>query len=204
MSKKCMSHEDVNKLLRDGMDKKGWTSKDSPSWHFKVKKMWRDMWIRCYDPTSAKYKYYIKSIIHDDFRIFSNYLDWIMKQPRFEEFCSTCDVIMWSVDKDMKKKDNIHYFPEFMTLCTQSENSKARIETKGAAMLNPQYSSKLKKPVIGININDNTILLFKSAKDASDYLECYSGPITSCCKGNKPSYMKYKWYYLDMKDRGDE
>lgn len=204
MEKQYMTHEDVNKLLRDGMDIKNWVSKDAPLWHSRVKSMWRGMWRRCYDPMSGNYKYYVESLICDDFRIFSNFSKWIQAQPRFEEFCNTCHEEHWTIDKDMKKDGNKNYYPEYMTLCTQSDNSKARIEAKGAAMLNPQYSSKLKKPVIGISINDNTILLFKSAKDASNYLECYSGPITSCCKGNKPSYMKYKWYYLDIKDRGDE
>ena len=201
--KQYMSHDEVLRLLRFGMDMKGWTSKDEPLWHSKVKSMWRGMWIRCYDPTSTNYKYYQDSIVYNDFKYLSNFVKWIMNEPRFEEFCNTCVKVHWTIDKDMKNSNNRNYYPEYMTLCTQNENTKARIESKGASMSNPQFYKKLKKPVVGINKDSNLIFIFKSAKDASEYLGIHSSAITSCCKGRLKSYKGYKWFYLDMNERCD-
>ena len=181
MEKQYMTHEEVNKLLKDGWDMpRGWVKEEF--WHKKVCSLWRNMWQRCYDPNNSSYIYYINSIIHDDFRVFSNYLEWIMKQPRFDEFCSTCHNIRWTIDKDMKVKGNIHYLPEYMLLCTQSENSKA---------------SNLPKPIIGIK--DDTQLIINSINEARDY-GFDPGTITKCCKGKYDhKYKGYKWYYLDEK-----
>ena len=189
MLKVYMTHEDVNQLLREGYDKpRGW-SKEEP-YYINIIRLWKTMWQRCYDPTHPSYPLYIESIIHDDFRIFSNYYNWIIKQPRFREFCSTCDKIIWTIDKDMKKKDNIHYFPEYMTLCTSSENSKERQKR------NPNPS----KPIIGINIDNNTILIFKSPSQAIE--KGFKQPnIVSCLKGRLPHYKRYKWLYLYKEDR---
>ena len=206
MEKKSMTHEEVLQLLKDGYDKpRGWAGgKDQPLWHQKVVRMWRGMWTRCYDPISSNYKNYCLSIIHDDFRIFSNYLDWIMKQPRFEEFCSTCDKVKWTIDKD--KNGNIHYFPEYMELTTQSENSKRRMQSKGSPMKDPLNAKKSGStrsyPIIGINVHDNTILLFKSAQDAEllTNKKFTASCIAKCCRGqykNGGIHNDYKWSYLD-------
>ena len=186
MEKQYMTHEEVLSLIKEGYDIKGFLSKDKPSWHRKVYDMWKGMWKRCYDPSNGNYSRYYLSIIYDDFRIFSNYYNWIKSQPRFEEFCSTCDDIMWSVDKDIKVKDNIHYFPEFMTLCPHKENARA---------------AHSRYPIIGINITDNTILLYKSANDAqrltANDMKFSKGAISDCCKGARDHKHKgYRWYYL--------
>ena len=192
--KDFMTHEEVNQLLKVGYDMpRGWKSGNkSPTWHIKVFNMWRLMWIRCYDPLSSNYKYYVDSIIHDDFRIFSNYLKWVQSQSRFEEFCSTCDYIIWTIDKDMKVKGNRNYYPEFMTLCTKEENCQERSGRLGTP--NPS------KPIIGINKNDNTILIFKSTRETVER-GFDSRNVNNCLKGRKKSHKGYKWFYFDMNDR---
>lgn len=202
MEKQLMSHEDVVLLIKEGYDKKGFTSKKNPLWHRKVYSMWRHMWFRCYDSTRKDYKYYIDSIIHDDFRIFSKYLEWIQDQPRFEEFCNTCDYVTWVIDKDMKCPGNRNYFPEYMTLCTSSENSKeVNHRCQNAKHLHSdKHYSRRRVPIIGININDNTILIFKCAGDAVSY-GFNKGAIGNVCKGIYPKHNNYKWYYFDMNDR---
>ena len=194
MEKQYMTHEEVEVLLKEGYDKpRGWSrGKNQPKWHEKVFYMWRDMWRRCYDPTNISYPTYINAIVHDDFRIFSNYLSWVMSQPNFDEFCSTCHEISWSIDKKG------HYFPELMSLCTKSENSKRRIKEHGSPLKSLDHHWS-RVPIIGINIDDNTLVIFKSMSDTG-----YSvGNISRCCNDSSKTYKRYKWYYLDMNDRRD-
>ena len=96
---------------------RGW--KQQELWRRKAYSMWKGMWRRVFNP---KMKYWNDCEIWEDFKFFSNFLSWLESQPNFEEFCSTCHEIGWSVDKDMKVKDNKKYFPEFMSLVTKSEN----------------------------------------------------------------------------------
>ena len=109
----------------------GWTSKDSPLWHFKVKKMWRNMHDRCKNPNNPSYSYYKDSKILDDFNKLSEFVSFIESQSNFEEFCSTCHEVSWAIDKDIKVDGNKNYYPEFMSLVTKSENSKERNIRKG-------------------------------------------------------------------------
>ena len=202
MEKQYMTHDEVQNLIKEGYDKPGFTSKKFPLWHQKVYSMWRHMWFRCYDSTRKDYKYYVDSIIHDDFRIFSNYLEWIKSQPRFDEFCSTCHEVTWVIDKDMKCLGNKNYFPEYMTLCTSSDNSKEvnkRCNNSKKLRSDENYR-KRRVPVMGISLTDNTILIFKCAGDAVS-LGFNKGAIGDTCKGFYSKHNGYRWYYLDMNDR---
>lgn len=186
MNKTYMTHEEVNKILRNGWDMPGFNGKEQPLWCSKVASMWRHMWIRCYDPTDKNYnKYYKDVIIADEFKLFSNYVKWIESQPNFKEFCTTCHEITWSVDKD---KNGGHYFPTMMTLCTINENIKERNLRRGK--MNPP------KPVIGIS--KNRIFLFKKASDATKY-GFVRRSICSVCNGNKKTHHGYQWKYINYK-----
>ena len=180
--KEYMTHGEVLALLREGMDIKNWVSKDAPLWHSKAKKMWRKMWIRCYDPTNSRYNSYINSIIFNDFRYFSNFIKWLESQPRFEEFCSTCHEVSWCIDKDMKKVGNKNYYPEYMTLCTKSENQVDRCK---------RYS----KAVRGISLIDNSTILFNFLNE-SEKLGFNPGHISECCQGKRNTHKGYKWEYV--------
>ena len=230
MDKIYMTHDEVLELLRIGNGynmPRGWKNKEV--WRDKVYRMWKDMWRRCYDPESRAYRLYIESIIHDDFRLFSNFLNWIQAQPRFEDFKNTCHEVTWNIDKDVICPGNRHYFPEYMTLCLGSENSKEvnhrcqsykymhTDEARKKTSQNYKYMhtdearakayKKLKKfPILGINIDDNTILIFKTISDVK-FIDFDPSAIRNCCKNcygkKKNLYKNYKWYYLDMNDRGD-
>lgn len=180
--KKLMTHTEVISLINEGYDMEwGWArGANQPLWHFKVLMMWKNMWSRCYDPTSKSYNRYIESIVHDDFKLFSNYLEWVKSQPRFQEFCDTCHEISWTVDKDMKYEGNKNYYPEYMTLCTKSENSKAAHPFQ---------------PVIGVNIDDGNILILTSMFEVLENDFDFSA-ITKCCKGIRPQHKRYCWSYL--------
>ena len=186
-----MTHEEVLKLLHDGYDIKGFISNSSPKWHKNARRLWRKMWLRCYDPTSDNYQYYKDCKIHEKFRLFSNFLKWLESEPRFEDFKRTCGNIRWCIDKDMKCSRNRNYYPEYMTLTTQSINSKERNKRLGI----PDGNRNNRIPIIGIC--DDSILLFKSYAHAKEY-KFYRSSIKKCYKNNK-RYKGYKWYRLNYK-----
>ena len=189
MEKQYMTHEEVTQLLKDGYDvERGWSQgKYQPRWHSIVYRKWRNMWKRCYDPEDKDYESYKHVIIADEFKLLSNYIKWIKSQPHFEEFCSTCHEVMWSVDKDKKGG---HYFPHMMILTTQSENAKEVIDRCGGL-------SQDKMPVIGVS--SSSILLFKKKIDARLY-NFDPSHVGKCCKGKYGHKHKgYKWFYINYK-----
>lgn len=198
MIKTPMTHEEVNSLLHDGYDvERGW--KRATSWNYQIYNMWRSMWYRCYDVSNISYKYYIDSIIHDDFRYLSNFIKWIETQPTFLEF--KANPKGWSVDKDMKVIGNKNYYPEFMSLVTRSENSKD-VCTRNPAWHSKDSRAKASKsslkPIIGIHKKDSKILLFKSTKEATE--KGFTDTcISNCLNRRQKSSKGYKWYYINYK-----
>ena len=192
MKKEYMTHDEVTQLLKDGYNIRGFTSRKAPSWHKKVYYMWKSMWRRCYDPTHPRYQNYKDVIIADDFKLFSNYLKWIQSQSRFEEFCSTCNHIRFSIDKDA---GGGHYFPHMMVLCTQSENTKEKNARCGYSHLHSEdVRKKTRKPIIGIHPTLPP-LVFETYNDA----KAHGYVVRHCLKGREDVCSKgYKWYYLNI------
>ena len=168
---------------------KGWLyRKTQPKWHYKVYMMWRNMWKRVYTEL-----HWFGSLIHPSFKYLSNYADWVKTQPRFEDFCTTCDTIKWSVDKDAKYPGNKNYYPEYMTLMLGSDNSKDMITRNGAPSL------KRMKPVIGISLDStNKIILAISIKYVSNYGFDPSA-VSKCIRKIHDSHKGYKWYKANYK-----
>ena len=166
---------------------RGWSQgKDQPLWHHKVYDMWRCMWGRVYTNV-----YWFGSLIHPSFKYLSNYVAWVESQPNFDDFCSTCDKIRWSIDKDAKYPGNKNYYPEYMTLITQSENCQERNNRKGSA--------KPKQAVLGIPLDDvKKIFLTSSMQDVSNY-GFNQGAVSNCIKKKFRQHKGYKWYKLSYK-----
>ena len=175
----------------------GFLSKDSPLWHKKVYGMWRGMWSRVYHNI-----YYFGSLIHPDFKYLSNYVKWIESQPRFEEFCSTCHNTRWNIDKD--KHGNKNYYPEFMTLCLDSDNSiEVNTRCNNVKRLHTKESQDKAtrsrwKPIIGISLDNKDILLFLSIKHAK-VKGFHHAIINDCLKGKFKQHKGYKWKYINYK-----
>ena len=168
---------------------RGWVrGKSQPLWHNKVYHMWVDMWNRVTNIESRSYTNYKDCKIHEDFRYLSNYVNWIMNDPNFEAFCSTCNTVRWTVDKDMKHPGNRNYYPEYMTLTTLSENTKEKNNRKG----NP----KPKAPVIGIKVD--SIILLKSMIDGDAKGFDYSN-ISKCIRKKYKSHKGYRWYKVNYR-----
>ena len=165
----------------------GWISEEL--WHEKVWSLWHNMHDRCKNPNNPSYSYYKDSKILDAYSKLSNYKDFIMNEPRFEEFKATCHEITWSVDKDIKKKGNKNYYPEFMTLCTKSENSQDCCSRNGS----PNKGNF--KSVIALS-KDNLILI-KSINEAKNFGFKHQGIYRSM--RNKRPYNGYRWYYINYK-----
>ena len=170
----------------------GWIAgKYQPSWHKKVYHMWMNMWKRVYNKI-----YWFGSLIHPSFQYLSNYVKWIESQPNFEDFCKTCNIIRWSVDKDAKYPGNKNYYPDYMTLMTSSENSKEAINRNGSPNPNP------KQPLLGLPLYDTKkIILATSTQDVTKYGFDQSA-VSKCLNKRHKFHKGYKWlrvYYKHNK-----
>ena len=166
---------------------KGWREgKEQPLWHKKIYYMWFSMWNRCRNPNHPSYQNYKDCKIYNDFRYLSKYVEWIISEPNFKEFCETCDKVMWCIDKDIKDPNNRNYYPEYMTLTTQSKNCNERINRRG--------TTKPKVPVIAID--GFKVLLFKSTKDAQNK-GFNQGAISECINKKRKIHKRYKWYKVN-------
>lgn len=174
---------------------RGWIAgKYQPRWHEKVYDMWRDMWRRVYSNV-----YYFGSLIHPSFKYLSNYVDWIESQPRFEEFCKSCNITRWNIDKDLKCLGNRYYYPEYMTLMTQSDNSIEAINRNGAPTLKKECARKRMKPVLGISLDaTKKIVLTIARQDVSNY-GFEPGHVSSCIAKKRKTHKGYKWHRVNYK-----
>ena len=68
---------------------------NQPLWHKKVYQMWFGMWRRVKDENYIKRDCYKNCNIYEDFKYLSKYVEWIMQEPRFEEFTQTCNEVRW-------------------------------------------------------------------------------------------------------------
>lgn len=169
---------------------KGWVrGEDQPLWHYKVYYMWKDMWSRCRNPNDKYYNNYKDCEIYEDFKYLSKYVEWIIQEPKFEEFITTCDKVKWCIDKDIKDSNNRNYYPKYMMLTTGSENSKERANRKG--IHNP------KTPLIAID-KSNKILLFKSTLDVRDK-GFNRRAVSQCINKKRKTHKGYKWYKVNYK-----
>ena len=168
---------------------RGWSQgKYQPSWHRKVYHMWRDTWRRVYGNV-----YWFGSLIHPPFKYLSNYVEWIEGQPRFEEFCATCNTTRWTVDKDSKYPGNKDYYPEYMTLMPQSENSIERINRRGSPTIRP------KQAVLGIPLDDaNKIILTIARQDVFNY-GFKPSHVGDCLTKRYKTHKGYKWYRVNYR-----
>ncbi len=167
---------------------RGWVSgKSAPKWHYKVYRMWADMWRRVKNDSNESYKTWNNCLVFDDFKYLSNFVKWIESQFNFQEFCNTCNKVKWSLDKDIKNPNNRNYFPECMMLITSDKNTLERLDRLG----NP----KPKQPIKGISILDGSIITFDSLKEASQN-GFHAGAISRCINGKLNSHKNYKWSRL--------
>ena len=195
-----------NCIIYNDMDY-GWKQgKGQPKWHNVIFRKWESMWKRVYTELN-----WFGRTIQPEYKYLSKYVDDIKKLENFDLFKD--NPYGWSIDKDIKGGTYDGYYFQYLSLVTISENSTNANDRRNYSNFdnNPwknsevqvKMASKRKKPVLGIHKDNNSIVVFKSAKDAADFFNKKSGHITNCCKGNKSSYIGYKWYYLDMNDRGD-
>lgn len=156
----------------------------------KINGMWRQMFVRCLDKTCKSYPYYKDSNIHPSLYYKSNLLKWFMSEPRWSEFVSHPE-LHWCIDKDMKCPGNKNYYPEYMTLTTQSDNSKERHKR------NPNNKVRA---ILAISLDKKSKFLFKSFIDTTSK-GFNKGNVYRCCEkvDKYKSHKGYKWYYLNYK-----
>ena len=153
----------------------GW--KNESELNKKIYDMWRSMWRRC-----GYEGYWIDCKVCDEWIYLSNFVKWIESEPRYEDFKKSLKG--WSIDKDMKVKNNRLYSPDTCTLVTLSENVIERNTRKPS----------IKKPIIGIS--SNKIILLKSSKSSRLYGFTFSN-ISACLHGRLSTHKGFKWYYVN-------
>lgn len=165
----------------------GWVrGKGQPRWHLSLYSRWKHMWVRCKDPSNPRYENYKDCEIDERYRLFSNYIDDVMQLENFDKLCE--DPFHWDIDKDKIDPENRCYFFEHLSIISNSENTRERNKRY-------DYSDKM-KPIIGVNIDDGSVLIFNSVNEARE--KDFKPPnIRKCLKGELNSYKRYKWYYLD-------
>lgn len=156
-------------------DMYGW--KNESSLNKKIYDMWRGIWRRC-----GYEGYWHDCSICDEWLYLSNFVKWIESEPRYEEFKNSLKG--WSIDKDIKIKNNRLYSPETCTLIPLSENTIER---------NTRKPNK-KKPIIGISFDK--IILLKSSKSSSLYGFTFTN-IVACLHGHQKTHRGFKWYYIN-------
>ena len=173
-------------VIYNDMERGWFRGKTQPLWHRTVYHMWMDMWRRVYSNV-----HYFGSLIDPSFKYLSSYVKWIQSQPRFEEFCATCNTTKWSIDKDAKYLGNRDYYPEYMTLMLGSENSKEAINRNGTPMP--------KQPVIGIPLDKTKkIILAIGRNDISNY-GFDPSHVRKCLNKKRKSHKDYKWFRVGYK-----
>ena len=176
-------------------DLPGWArGKNQPKWHKSLYDRWRHMWSRCRNPEHPRYLKYKDCPIDERYIKLSNYVNDVQLLEDFDKLKENPS--KYDIDKDKIDPNNRCYFFEHLSIVTKSENSLESVIRNGT-LTSP-------KPIIGININDNTIIILKSAFE-SKKLGFDQSCISDCCRNNyckeNNLYKNYRWYFLDMNDR---
>ena len=166
----------------------GWrTGKGQPKWHNSLFNRWRNMWMRCRNPKHGKFKKYKDCAIDERYILLSNYVSDIMKLENFDKFSENPDI--YDIDKDKIDPNNRCYYFEHLTILLTKDNLKESLSR------NNHY----KKAIKGVNIKDDSIIIFNSMKEANEH-RFNKDILKKCLKGEREDYKGYKWYYLKEGD----
>lgn len=86
--------------------------------------------------------------------------------------------------KDDNRVENLEWV-------SRSENIRHRIDVLGISLRNKKGS----KPVLQYTMDGTFVKEYPSAKEAGRIIQGSQGHISECCRGEKPHYRNYKWYY---------
>lgn len=169
----------------------GWkTGKDQPYWHYSLFNRWKQMWSRCKDPKHPRYNSYKDCEIDEKYRYLSNYVNDIMRLENFDKLCE--DPSKYDIDKDKIDPNNRCYYFEYLSITTDSENTKERNNRCG----NPNPYIKDFKPIRGINIDDGSILILMTKEELKKKGFRLSH-INECLEGKRKSHCRYKWEFIN-------
>lgn len=146
-----------------------------------IYEMWRGMLRRCY----SDYKYWNDCTVCREFHLLSNFVKWIESEPNYPLLVEDPGYHKWTIDKDGIIPGNKEYAPGKIRLITNSDNVRERNQRMGVP-------SKKLKSLVGISKKGDTILYYRSCKEASDDGFTFASGVEKgyykYCKG-------YKWFY---------
>lgn len=89
--------------------------------HFKEYSTWKDILRRCYcENYTTKNSTYKDCSVCDEWLLYENFYEWLHSQENFEKWLNGD---RWAIDKDIIKKGNKIYCPEYCCLVPMNVNS---------------------------------------------------------------------------------
>ena len=169
-------------IIYNDMPREWITGKNQPIWHETIYKRWRCMWNRCRNPNHNRYYSYKDCDIDERYRYLSNYVKDIMSLENFN-FLKEYPYD-WVIDKDIRNVDNRNYYFENLSIIRNP-------------MQDLEVLRKRRRPVIGINVKNGSLLVFDFI---SQFRDSKFNPtnITFCCQGKRKTHKGYRWYYLTI------
>ena len=174
---------------------RGWRT-ETP-YNRKIYKMWCWMWYRVYiEPSSKDYEYYKDSTACEDWRLLSNYVDFIQSQSCFDDF--KINYSNYCMDKDSRVLGNKHYSPETCTLMLKSDNAKEVNDRLDSPF--ERYNIKYhphKRPVLAIHKDDPKIILLYDAITAVKRDGFDASTVSRVIKNEQRHHKGFKWKNLN-------
>lgn len=141
--------------------------------HTKEYKAWRTMIVRAYsDKYSREHQTYEDVSVCEEWYLFTNFYDWLHAQPNFDKWYAG---EQWNVDKDILRKGNKIYSPEFCCLVPHNVNKlfTNHKNARGSYPIGVTFDKKLGKyiascnnPFLATKTKSEYIGRFKTAEDA--------------------------------------
>ena len=164
----------------------------------RVYQVWRSMLKRCYTDLD-KHPTYKGCQVCVRWRKFSNFTRDITKIPNYELWLNNPGKRI-SLDKDILLKGNKLYHPKLVKFVSMAENNREMLKRnnfKACKIAGKVSSFKRSKAVIGVSIENGSILEFKSISEAERVGGFTVSNIISCCKGRQKYHKGYTWKYKD-------
>ena len=162
----------------------------------RVYQVWRGMLRRCYTNLD-KHPTYKGCQVCVRWRKFSNFTRDITKIPNYELWLNNSGKKI-SLDKDILLKGNKLYHPKLVKFVSMAENNREMLKRNNfnvCKIAGKVSSFKRSKAVIGVSIENGSILEFKSASEAERVGGFTRTNICACCTGKQKSHKGYTWRY---------
>ena len=168
---------------------KGWLSENKLN--RTIYDRWNRMLHRCYNKNDKDYKTYGAKGVEVEAELFylSNYVQVLMKDPLWKEFCKNPS--LYAIDKDINSSSkNKKYSKDTIKIVTYQEN--------GRELGERNYLPNPRRPIIAINPDNGEQTRYESKTDFCKKHEGFSRTaISGVCQGKYKQHKKWFFKYDD-------